>query len=124
MATRQDIPAGVLFIGENKKLRVRNITGDDGLPLDVDGMTFTFTLKDDPASETALITKTSAANQVRVGGVFDSNPADNTQYVEADIDDADTNPLYKGKFHYSVRRADIGAKTVLAWGTVQLDQAG
>jgi len=123
MATKQDIPAGVLFIGEDKKLRLRNITGDDGLPLNVATFEFVFTLKDDPSSNDSLITKSSDANEIRVVGTFNSVPASNTQEIEVDLVGEDTFDLYKGKFHYSVRRSDIGARTVITYGTAILDQA-
>jgi len=123
MAVKQDIPAGVLFIGEDKKLRLRNITGDDGLPLNVAGFEFVFAFKDDPSSPNALFEKSSDANEIRVVGVFSAIAASNTQEIEVDLVGEDTLDLYKGKFHYSVRRSDIGARTVITYGTAMLDQA-
>jgi hypothetical protein len=124
MAVKTEIPYGVLFIGETKKLRIQNVTGDDGLPLNLSGMSFTFVLKLDAEKTTLpLFSKTTALNQVRVGGVFNSSAASNTQYIEVDIDRANTAPLDKGKHYFSVRRDDVGGETVVAYGTIMIDQA-
>ncbi len=123
MALKQDIPAGVLFIGEDKRLRLRIFDENGITPLDIGSMTFRWTFSQSPSDETALIAKTSAAGKITVSGVFNLIPASNTQYVEVEVDAEDTAAMFKGRYHHALRRADVGSRTVLTYGEVQLSEA-
>lgn len=124
MALEQNILAAQrFFMSEDKKLRFK-VAGEDGVtPIDVAGMDFVWAMAEDPADAVPKVQKTSQAAEIVVGGVFNEDPDLNTQYVEVSIVAEDTAPLYKGKFWYSLRRSDVGSRTVLAFGYIELQQA-
>lgn len=127
MAIKRDITIDdEWFITEDKILRCA-IYEDDAMttPVNVTGWTFTWHLRRQ-FGNTIVIEKTSAAGSITITGVFNSNPALNTQRVLVDIDSADTLALQtSGQLacYHRLRRVDPGAQTVLVYGDVKFLQA-
>lgn len=80
----------------------------------------------------AVIEKsTGSPGGISVTGVFNSDPAVNTQRIVVHLDDTDTydatvSPAVDvppGSYRYALKRMDAGSETILAFGSFQLLQA-
>lgn len=77
------------------------------------------------ADADAVITKTTTSG-IAISGVFNSDPALNTQRAVISIADTDTGgspPLEKGNYRHELKRTDDGSETVLLDGQLHLKQA-
>lgn len=111
-------------IGEDKKLRFPIYAdADRAVCLDASGFALSWKLKTALTSGTVLLTKTSGSG-IAVTGVFNADPAVNTQVVEVTIDDVDTQPdsgsalLDATTYYQELKRTDAGLEQVLAQGRV------
>lgn len=121
---------GTFFIGEDKVLSLSVLTKDpriypyDGTnagakAVDITGWEIKLVVrKTDNAAETALLTKTAV-----VGGVYNVNPAINTQRAVVELSDTETAAFTTKSGRYSFRRTDDQFNTDLRYGvwTLQRD---
>lgn len=127
MSIRSDITRDHRWhVGEDKKLRF-TIYADAQQTACVDVSGFAVSWKLGTAAGTTgtvSITKTSG-NGIGVAGVFNADPALNTQVIEVTVDDVDTQPpsgdgVAPGTYYHELKRTDEGLEQILAKGTVTL----
>jgi hypothetical protein len=96
---------------------------DGTTPRDVAGYTLSWMLKvrDKDPDASALLNKTTT---IQVTGVFNLDPALNTQLVEVPVADTDTVTQKAGMFTIELKRTDIGLETVLSKGLARLLESG
>lgn len=123
--------ADKFFLGEDKVIDITVLAADGVTPYNIVGLPLEWNLrKKDSASDPALITKVPT-----VTGVFNANPAVNTQKAHIVIASDDTDPLvtvglatpYKLKagfaYRHSLKRKDAGNETIASYGSVTFLQA-
>ncbi len=103
---------GTLFVGEDKLFRLKNVVDETGTLVDMTGWTVLFDVRQKVTSPDPALISINAT----LIGVFNSNPALNTQMWAAQASD-DLLNLFKAKqYQYSWKRMDEGIETVLAYG--------
>jgi hypothetical protein len=124
MALEQTITADDhWFVGEDKDLVFTIYTDDTKTAIqDVTGWALRWRLRKSDGSP-VLIEKTSGGGGIAVSGVFNADPAVNTQKVTVTILDTDTDPLMSGTYRQRLVRTDDGFETVLTFGDVELGPA-
>lgn len=111
-------------IGEDKKLRFTIYTDRTKTVVqDVTGFALSWRLRATPTG-TVLLTKTTGSG-IAISGVFNADPAINTQVIEVSVDDEDTQPdggtaLGSGTYYHELKRTDVGLEAVLAAGKLYL----
>lgn len=119
MAVEQHFKSGI-FQGEDKVIRF-TITDGDNVPVDVAGWTFEWIVrKSDTDTETAVLSKTTAAG-IAVSGIFNVDPTLNTQRVVVTLTDTDLG-IAARQYRHALKRADDGYETVLSYGDFVLAQ--
>lgn len=127
MAIEFDVTeAAHVFRGEDKTLQLEIFTDDtQTAALDVSGFALSWVLRKHDLHPTALVSKSTVAPAgITIAGVFNANPQVNTQKVQISLLDTDTyDPpaipavnIKPGTYRHSLKREDIGAKTVLMFG--------
>lgn len=115
------------FLGEDKVLEFVVFDLDGTTPFNVAGLSLEWNMRrTDKAGDPAILTKTPT-----VVGVFNSNPATNTQRVRVTFASDDTDPLVttlytlKAGFAYrhSLKRKDAGNEIILSYGSLTFLQA-
>ena len=116
MAVRKDFTASDnVFIGETKVFQFE-IFGSDGVtPEDVSTYSLGFSVRTRDGRQ--VLWKTTAVDPggIVVSGVYDADPAANTQVVTAT---AKIPPVLPDTYDYQLWRLDVGSETVLTDGTV------
>lgn len=121
MATKRQVGGrGTLFVGEDKTIEFLDVVDDNGDLIDMSAWPITFVVAK-TSSGTALVTKSAT-----VAGIFNSNPALNTQKAVVEVTDSDLsasvfNPA--GKYLYSLKRTTDGSETVLVYGPFVIERA-
>lgn len=126
--------ANEFFLGEDKILDFI-VTGEDGLPFDVTGMTLEWSLKKKDKDPDPPIIGKSVGSGIAIVGVFNSNPAVNTQRVRVTFLDTETDPFTtsglgtpytlkaKVAYRHSLKRLDNNNEVVLSYGSITFRQA-
>lgn len=105
------------FIGEDKILAFPAFDEDDS-PLSVPGgWTFEWILRNNPSSEETLIDKNNAAISL-----YPTQAGSNTG-IQVLVDAVDTLALEPGVFFHTLRRTNLGSKSVMAYGPCVLRYA-
>lgn len=102
------------FIGEDRVLEFTIVDASD-VAVNISGWSLEWVLRRDPSSSAATLTKTT------VSGITITNGAGGVCQVA--IADTDTIDMEPGGYHHTLRRADAGFETVLAFGPFDLQQA-
>jgi len=124
MARESNVPAKKLFPGENKKLYFPVTAGDNKTPEDASGWSIDFFVRKEDLSSTVLIQKsTTVPGEIAVTGVYDPDPAVNTQRIEVTLESADTALLKPRVYRFALERVDVGVKSVLAFGDFNLSSS-
>ena len=119
------------FIGEDKFLSYTVTEDDEVTPQDVTGWALSWYLKKraTDADADAKLTKTTVSG-ITISGVYNADPALNTQRVVVAIADTDTGAagspaeaLPAGSYRMELKRTDAGSETVLSFGQCVLRQA-
>ena len=110
------------FVGEDKSLIYTIYKADEVTPQDVSGWALSWRLKrfKTDADVDSLLTKTTAGGEVVISGVYNVNPATNTQIVTVSIVDTDTDGITPGNAYHELKRTNDQSETVLAFGMVRL----
>jgi hypothetical protein len=107
--------SGVLFVGEDKTLRLGPLYSalDSAVGVDMTGWVMVFDVRlKDTSADPAILSVTPT-----VSGTFNSVQASNAQYAMVTLTDDQLN-LFKAKnYRWSWKRIDNGNETVLGWGT-------
>jgi hypothetical protein len=130
MALEQNILAeDNFFLGCDYELRCAIYQRDGVTPQDIAGWALSWMVKKrkgDSDAE-ALIEKTTAPGAgITITGVYNADPAVNTQRAVVAVADTDTGgspPLDKGYYRHELKRTDEGAETILIEGSLYLKQA-
>ncbi len=112
------------FLDTDKVVRFTVYADDERTTVkDVTGWSFDWVLRrrDDTADPPVLQKSTGAG--IAIVGVFNANPATNTQRVEVTIDDVDTDALPPGKYRHSLKRTNPGSEEILSFGDAYLQRA-
>jgi hypothetical protein len=124
MTIVSDVAADRFFQGEDKILRISVYEVDGVTPKDVTGKTLSYVLQKTAKSSTPLpgFPKTTA-DDVSITGVFNVNPSTNTQKVEVEFFDEDTDELNAKEYYHELKDMTDGAEIVLMKGTFTLTQS-
>lgn len=126
--------ADKFFLGEDKFIDFI-VTGEDGLPLDVTGLPLEWSLKKKDKDPDPPIIGKSIGSGITIVGVFNADPAINTQRVRVTLLDTDTDPFVtsglgtpytlkaKKEYRHSLKRTDAGFEAVLSYGGITFLQA-
>lgn len=129
--TDMDLPGLPVYAGNPTQAQIDAL---DVTPVNATGWEMSFTVRAEADSDVPLIEKLSAGSPsaISVTGIFDADPAANTQAVVVHLDDTDTydpdggSPevnVAAGKYVYALKRTDEGHETVIAHGTFRLLQS-
>lgn len=130
MATEYNFTAAdEIFIGEDKVLRFPIYTDDAATAVvDVTGWALQWTQRKHDAAVTALIEKSTETSPpgITLEGVYNSDPAVNTQEVVIHLEAADSydpaasppTALKAGTYRHGLRRTDSGFQTQLSYGDI------
>jgi hypothetical protein len=118
MAREVHVVAKKLFIGEKKRLLFPVTTADNVTPFDATGVPLEFSVRKEDKSSTTLFPIKTVGNGIAIIGVFDDDPAINTQQVEVTIEAVDTDPLKPGTYRHALKATEL--ETVLAFGNFTL----
>jgi hypothetical protein len=113
MARRVDIPKGKVFVGHDLIIAIPVVDEVTKLPVDLSGFTLQFTVRDTPEG-TVRLDKTSGILTDNFNGTDDAAlvPILAQETVVGGV------VQFKGKKHYTLRRADTGSEIPLAYGDV------
>lgn len=119
-----------IYVGEPSEAE---ILAGTAVPADVTGWTFSWVLKRKAKNTIKLIEKLSGVSptEIEVIGIYNADPALNTQRVRVRLEDTDTyNPIASpavdvkpGSYVYGLKRTDAGFETILVEGAFKLRQA-
>lgn len=138
MARERNITAAdKFFLGEDKYLDLTIYGTDDVTPLDVAGLPLEWSLKNhDKDPDPGILEKATSGGGITVIGVYNSNPATNTQKVRIAFISAETDPFVTGvlvsgaytlkagkQYRHSLKRRDFGNEGVLTYGSWEFRQA-
>lgn len=128
--------ADKFFLGEDKVIELTIFELDGTTPFDLSALPLEWKLRtSDAADDPALITKGITAGGVSTGiaiiGIWNVDPAVNTQRVRITFASADTDPLvttdYTLKagrvYRHSLKRMDAGNEGILSYGSMTFLQA-
>jgi hypothetical protein len=117
MAIRHDITTTDLwFRGEDKRLQFVNYaSGAKAAVLDASGYALSWQLSTAPG-QTPIITKTTGGGGITVSGIFNADPALNTQVIEVAVADTDTDGLTEINNWHELKRTDAGLEGVITHG--------
>lgn len=110
---------------------VAEIEAGTAVPKDVTGYDLAWVLrKKVDSADPPLIEKTLSSG-ISITGVYNSDPALNTQRITIQLDDTDTydptasppKTIKAGTYVYALKRIDAGSETILAEGTFTLLRA-
>lgn len=108
------------FLGEDKRLSVAVYADRDRtVPLNVTGMAMSWKLAT-AAGVAAAVTKTTGGGGIAITGVFNADPALNSQRVEVTVDDNETDALAATTWWHELKRTDPGLEAILVHGSVVL----
>lgn len=106
--------------GEDRSLRIRVHEGDNEavIPTGIQNWALTWTLRQEPADDEVILTKTKAAGQITTPQETDPKAliAGPIYVVRVQVARADTLTLPEGRYYYTLRRMDAGNTLDLAKG--------
>jgi len=122
-----------LFTGEDKSVRFTiyqsgttraQIAAGTALIQDTASFALSWTVKKKATDDRAVIQKTTAAGGIAIVGVYNADPAINTQYPVATVTDDDLDGVIGGVlYRHELKRMDAGSETVLSYGDCVFGQA-
>lgn len=124
-------PSHRFFLGEDKVIDLTIFQQDGVTPLDVSGMTLEWSLKKKDKDPDPPIIGKATGSGITIVGVYNVNPATNTQRVRISFASADTDPFVtvsytlKAGFAYrhSLKRTDTGSEGIFTFGSLTFLQA-
>jgi hypothetical protein len=118
MATTQTIGGGgVLFVGEDKKVRLE-LLDLSGNPVDMTGWDVLFDVRKSDTATDAIFSKTALFE-----GAFAPVRVDNTQRAWIQLTDDELNTVKAKTYRHSWKRMDDGSETVLSRGPFAPEKA-
>lgn len=118
MARRVDIPKGKVFVGHDVVIGIAVVDEVTKEWIDMGGWTLEFVVRETP-SGAVLLTKTaphisvdsheSGVNNMALISLYDSDTWNGTTII------------FSGKKYYGLRRSDVGAEVLLAYGDIPFE---
>jgi len=111
-------------IGEDKRLEF-TVYADADLTTVIDASAFALSWAIARTVASAILLEKTTGSGVTISGVFNADPAVNTQVVNVAIEDTDTqpdtgDPWAAGGYYHELKRTDVGLEGILARGPVTL----
>lgn len=101
-----------IIIGNDHQVKLENVIGEDGQPFDMSAWgSVKWFLRRRTTDTVELFAKTAG-----LIGVFDTDPAVNSQAWVATLTDLETETLTSGKYFFAWKLMDDGIETDLAYG--------
>jgi hypothetical protein len=123
MAQQFDINADDdFFLGEDKTIEF-TILDADSIPVNVTGWAIEWVVRKLDDSDSATLTKTTGGGGIAITGVYNVDPAVNTQLVVVTVEDTDTSSLTPRTYRHALKRTDDGFETILSYGNLVLRRA-
>ncbi len=107
--------SGQLFAGEDKSF-VFEVLNRSGVPVDTTGYTFSLVISAS-AVTAALLTLSGS-----VSGSYTAVRATNAQRVTFTMTDAQSAVFLASDYHFSVKRTDNDAETIIAYGKITFER--
>src|SRR5215210_241825 len=126
MATEFNIGvANKWFLGEDKTLSFTIFAVDGITPIDFSAWTIEFVFRrTDKTTDLKMPIKTFVNGGLHITGVFNVDPAINTQRLIISFPSDDTTSLKAGyAYRYSIKRTDVNNEEILAYGSITFLQA-
>lgn len=113
------------FLGEDKILSFIVFSSDGIAPIDFSAWTIEFVVrKKDKSTDLIIPIKTFANSGLHIVGVFNVDPAVNTQRLIVSSPSDDTTLLKAGfPYRYSIKRTDTDNEEILVYGSITFLQA-
>lgn len=122
MSETSAVAEGLFFQGEDKVLVIGPVVDENGAGVDISGWALSYVLQRNAKSTTPFLHKTTA-DDISITGTFNATLASNTQRIEIEFFDEETNEIAAKEYYHELKRTDADTETVLMRGAFVLSQS-